>query len=236
MKKLLAILLALAMVMSLAACGSAPADDDDKKDKDDKEIVETTEETTEEETTEEAPEEVIEEGVIVKGTIDGDVYKNPSMGITFTKPESWVYSTDEEIADMNGADYEEYSDPEDFQDFLDSAGSFYDMAVEQPDSGSNVMVLVEDLSVYDSVGISAEDYQDMLAETFLATGMYELDGEYTDVTLGDAEYSRAVYSCEVSGVTISQAYYIAMNGDYVICIIVTPGAGDDIASIEAMFS
>ena len=33
-----------------------------------------------------------------RGTVEGDVYQNEYMGIKFTKPSSWVYSTDEEIA------------------------------------------------------------------------------------------------------------------------------------------
>ena len=34
-----------------------------------------------------------------RGTIDENVYKNDFLKFEFTKPDSWVYYTDEEIAD-----------------------------------------------------------------------------------------------------------------------------------------
>ena len=41
-----------------------------------------------------------------RGKIEGDTYKSEYLGLEFTKPSSWVFSTDEEIASsMNiGAD------------------------------------------------------------------------------------------------------------------------------------
>ena len=37
---------------------------------------------------------------LTRGVVEGDVYKNESLGLNFNKPSSWVYSTDEEIAAM----------------------------------------------------------------------------------------------------------------------------------------
>ena len=36
---------------------------------------------------------------ITRGTVNGDVYTNDVLGFEFTKPSSWTYSTDEEIAE-----------------------------------------------------------------------------------------------------------------------------------------
>ena len=39
-----------------------------------------------------------------RGKIEESVYTNEYLGFKFTKPESWVFSTDEEIAEAVGLD------------------------------------------------------------------------------------------------------------------------------------
>lgn len=234
MRKLLAILLALAMVMSLAACGSEPADDD-KKDKDDKkEVVETTEETTEEETTEPVTDEfegstrVESAADLTRGTIKGHVYKNESLDIEFEKPKAWTYMTDEQISamlNMSGVF------DTDVDNLLEELGSFIDMGAMDFTTGEGVIILLENPEAY--IGInSEEDYLDSVMSNRESMGSgLSLVGEYEDVTLGSHTYKKALLEDEL----MKQAYYIDYVNDYLICIIVTV-VNRDVSDVEAMFS
>ena len=231
MKKLLAILLALAMVMSLAACGSEPADDD-KKDKDNKkEVVETTEEPTEEETTEPVTEENPEQ--ICRGVINGDAYVNPYIGLKFTKPSEWTYSTDEEIAATLGIGLEALNAPDGYAELLEEMGSVYDMRVEDGDGISSVMVLIEKPN-----GIEAEAYLNMLVQglEYQSAVSYTQIGEYETVSLGRNDYVKATFSATASGVTMQQAYYVCNVNEYTVTVISTVFGEVTLESVEAMFS
>ena len=73
MKKFISLFLAIVMLAMLVGCNNVPSGGGDNKGDTPK-------------------------AELSRGTIDGDVYTNEYLGFKFTKPESWVYSTDEEIA------------------------------------------------------------------------------------------------------------------------------------------
>ncbi len=75
MKKILAIILALAMLLSLAACSG------NKTEKSETEVITVTPE---------------------RGTVENGIYKNSAFGIGFSAGENWYFLTDEEIASAMG--------------------------------------------------------------------------------------------------------------------------------------
>ena len=74
MKKFLALTLAVVMALLLVSCTFVSSNKDEQPDDSKK-----------------SPE-------LSRGIIEGDIYTSEYLDLTFTKPESWVYSTDEEIA------------------------------------------------------------------------------------------------------------------------------------------
>jgi hypothetical protein len=240
MRKLLAILLALAMVMSLAACGSEPADDD-KKDKDDKkEVVETTEEPAEEETTELVT-EVEEEKAssisgIDQGTNDENTYQNDSLNLSFELPSStWKFLSEDEVASLMNISGTFEGDP---ADYLDRFGLFYDMCAISFSTNDSVQIIIQDVA---SLGLNLDAY-DNIEDVYLnnvllgasSKGTIDNVSEYEDVTLCGETYRRVVLDYTTSGVTGQMAYYVSAEDDYVVCIAIM-AVTTDLGEIESCF-
>ena len=81
---------------------------------------------------------------ISRGKIVADVYKNEYLGFEFTKPASWVYSTDEEIAAaMNLAVDKLLGD--NYKEALENNPAIYDMMVVDTITRTNINIVYENL-------------------------------------------------------------------------------------------
>lgn len=267
MKKLLAILLALSMIISLAACGSDSDDDSkSKKDKDEvaEEVVgENNDESNEnddkdedknedsddvEKPTEgkkpnkndkpEKDETEDEPQTISRGKIKGDVYTNDCLNLTFTKPSSWRYMSDEELAAAVGASADMFKDPERFEQALESQTSVYDFMVLDPVTGTCLMLCFENLSHAGNANISEEAYISAVEyQLSTQTAMtVERMGDNKVVKLGEEEYLAALYRATVGNQSFVQVYYVRAIGDYMCSVVVTLRGDYDYNDIEAMFS
>lgn len=174
---------------------------------------------------------------ISRGTIEGDTYHNEVLEIQFTKPESWVYYTDEEIASaMNIAVDQMMS--ESFQNIFESIPSVYDMMVFDTVTRTNIVVGYEDVAQTFGGEITEEKYLDAAKKQLAvnATGMNtDFSDETEEVKLGDVEFTRAICSTTANGVTMLQVYYVRDIGDYMAFVVVTIPSGYTVAEIEAMF-
>ena len=91
MKKLIALLLALIMVLSFAACSKGePAPDNSGN-----ESSQNEESSSEGESESKSNEEKLDH---IRGSVDGLTYTNTAAEITFAAPEGWVFFNDDEIA------------------------------------------------------------------------------------------------------------------------------------------
>ncbi len=237
MKKLLAILLALAMVMSLAACGSDPADDD-KKDKDDKkEVVETTEEPTEEETTEEVTEPEDEKALssseLIHGSTDGKVYTNDSINVEIELPSSWEFMSDEELAAMMSLAGE--VDTALMMEAFERFGMFYELMAYDTEADDVIQIVIQDLNYYGGDAAGEDEYLDgmILADRYHAT--VSNVSEYEEVVLGNETYTRATFDAVTpAGHSVKQAHYVSIQSDYVVSVSITV-KDTEISEIESYF-
>ncbi len=215
MKKLLAVLLAAAMLFSFAACGGS-------KEELDNDVEKTTE----------APVEAVK---LSRGAITGDAYSNEFLGVTFTKPADWVYLSDKEIAETINIG----QDALDFTDFelaLAEQSTIYDMVAKDELYGNNIMVCFENTEISGGREITAEEYGSILKSNLegqtALNYTFENEGK---ACLGDTEFIRTVFTAESNGTTLKQAYYIRCVGKYAMTVIVTL-TNIDITDAEAMFS
>lgn len=173
---------------------------------------------------------------ITRGTIDGNVYSNDYAGLTFTKPDSWVYSTDEEIADAMevGADV---IDAESFAETLGKMATVYDMMVIDMATGTNVSIMYENLTLTNGDAMTAEAYADVLKTQFdaLSEMSYTVSATET-VSLGGEDWTRMTASVDYSGITMTQAYYLRANGTVMMAVVVTVVGDTELSTVEAMFS
>ena len=218
MKKLLAIIVCLGLMLSFVAC-----DNDEQKVAAPKDDTQTSQNDSVESEIESAVEEVAK---FARGKIVGNVYSSDYSGIKFTKPISWDYSTDDEILEIIGGVV-----GQDTLDGILANGSGYDM-VATDGLGNSVMVGYENLAASNATNISEQDYIDITKSQLLQMG-YTSRGTSSTILAGN-NYLKHEMALTANGVTITQAYYVRKIGDYMSFIIVT-ATDKSIASIEAMF-
>ncbi len=168
-----------------------------------------------------------------RGTVDGNVFTSTFSGLTFTKPDDWVYYTDEEIADATGTALEMFKDNEAFEKAADaSLIDFYAVA----ESGDNV-----NLSY--SKGVLFTLFQPSIDKTVADTraayesaGITCVVGGQTDAKLGSVEMQKVTFTLTYYGVEMHQYCYFTMVGNYFMSVACTTVTGLTAADFEAMFS
>lgn len=212
MKKLLALTLAVVMALLLVSCNSAPSNEGEQPD-DSKKVTELS-----------------------RGTIEGDVYTSEYLGISFTKPESWVYSTDEEIAAMVNLGVDMVLG-ENFKEALENNPTIYDMMAVDIITRSSINVGFENLSKTFATNITVEQYvQALKAQVANVSGMTVTFPESIEtVKLGETEFTKVDCTVTVQGVSMKQVYYLKKVDKFMSFIIVTIPSGYTTEQIEAMF-
>ena len=172
MKKLLALLLCLAMALGLCACGAAAPqgeikDASELKNKEKTELSEALEEAAEEveesaaaEIAEEAEEALppktaeneeneetaeIEEAFDI-GAVSGGRYENAFLGIGCELGEDWTYLEREQLAEMVGLATDLFED-ENYREKIAQADMFQDMYAGRQDGLATVNVMIQNLGV-----------------------------------------------------------------------------------------
>lgn len=239
MKKVIAILLALASVMSFSAC----------EDKDEEPAsISSVEEATEADKDNEL-EEAIKKNYSASfedfefGVSENGVYTSNFGGIKFNAPEGYIFSTREEILKMMnlGAEFLD-DDMLDMYSLVAQQTTVYDMLAKDAVTGDNVIVLYENLRAYGENApdvYTAELYVDAMDAQFetMNTGIVYTPVSRENVTLAGKEFLKAEYSCqyEIMGdASMTQIYYVRKDGDYITGVIISTGFGDKSLSVEEL--
>ena len=171
-----------------------------------------------------------------RGTIEGDVYTSEFAGITFTKPESWVYSTDEEIAQVMNVGAE-LLDRSEFEQKAAELTTIYDMMVKDVLWGNNVSVAFENLQLSQASNITVDQYIETVKTLMVqqASVMNYEFGDTAEVKLGEQTYSRLPATGSYSGISFDQYMYLRKEGVYMIVITISVFDGTAVSEFEAMF-
>jgi hypothetical protein len=173
---------------------------------------------------------------ISRGTIDGSVYKNEVLDFEFTKPSSWVYYTDEEIAATMNFAVDNLLDDK-FQNALENNSVVYDMMVVDSITRTNISVGYENLGKTSWTNMTEKQYIEALKNQL--SSVSSMNVTFTDeietVKLGNTEFTKCVCTNRVSGVSMTQVYYLRNIGGYMAMVIVTIPRGYTVAKIEGMF-
>jgi hypothetical protein len=181
------------------------------------------------------------------GSVDDNVYTSNFSGITFTAPDGWSFSSEEEILQMMNLGSSVLSDKAQLYTEIAQQTTIYDMMASNATTGDNVIVLYENLNAYGSGVADAYDvdtYIDVLdsqMESLASSGITFEKKDSGKVTLSGREFSKVEFDTtyETYGYTAKQAYYIAKEGDYIIAVVSTLGQysdEDDLSVFEEYFS
>lgn len=195
-KKIIIGILSLTLAFSMIACGGF-------KESGTKEISGTEQQKN-------------EKVVAERGTFEGSVYTNKSMGIQATFPEGCTMYSDEEIQQLVGA-------KTDVKEDVDKAmsGTIYDVIAVTADQNASIQVEIEDTEKSAGKALSAKAYGEVLAanlkDTYSNAGIEAGEVEVNETTLDGMEF--AVVSVSVNG--MSQKYGIHQVENYVIVFSMT---------------
>ena len=103
-----------------------------------------------------------------------------------------------------------------------NAVTIYDMIAQDPYSGTNVIILYENLSlVQDGLSYSAEDYLQASNEMLEQTGFYDNFSATSEVTLCGETYVSQNITGNMNGVATNQYYFTRRIDDYMLSIIIS---------------
>ena len=214
MKKIIALLVAGLMMMSFASCVSTEGGNDGSSD------IKSNVSAQKKE--------------ISRGKVDGDTYKNEYFEFEFTKPASWVYSTDEEIAAAMNMSVDLLGDK--YEETLKNNTALIEMMAIDVTTGTNINIAVENLAKSFASNITEEQYVEALKKQL--ANVQNMTIEFSDKTdrinIGGNEFLRASLTNTVNGVTMTQVYYLRNLDGYMCVITATLVSGYDISDIEAM--
>ncbi len=236
MKKILAIILALTLLLSLCSCNFSDKDLTEELGKLNDIVSNLNEGIINLDITEDVVSKIQEIiPSVSRGVIEGNVYKSKFSGITFTKPDSWVYSTDEEIAAAMNMGAEMLNQGE-FEKTMAQVKSVYDMRAISATTGANISVQYENLALSLMSSMTEEQYIDAFIGIINDQEGVEIKNDVkSSIKLGDKEYTKVEYVLSMSGVEVNQAVYVRKIGNYMNSIIVTL-VTETVEEIEAMFS
>lgn len=220
MKKIIALMLALIMVLSFAACSGEEEAHDHDHDHTEEPAVEN----------EEQPIEEPEEDVLAKrGTVADYVYANDAFGIGFEGDTDWLYYSDEEIAATMGIAAEKMLSPE-AADLLQEATIIYDMYCVNLTTGSSVNINHENIGVlYGS--IMDEEYYLEISKTQLeaqATGLDLTRNEVGTTVIAGEEVPCLYVEINFSGITVYETILAKKSGNWVSVITVSGMSEEDV--------
>ena len=250
MKKIICLVLAVVMMtMVFVGCDMNSQDNADDAGKDDYKPTHVTtvsdneanadvtaETTTVADTEADTSQNEVSETGISRGTIDGNVYTNNYLKFKFTKPESWYYSTDADIAALMNLGIEMFLNDQ-FKKALENNPSMYDMRVVDSATGTSIIVAYENLEKSFATNITEKQYIDAVKYQF--TNISGISADFSDelvtVKLGGTEFTRVLCNVTTSGVTMTQVYYVHKADGYMSSVIVGIQGGYSVEQIEAMF-
>lgn len=246
MKKLFALLLALAMVFCLAACGESKGSKDTTTEPTTEPTEEVTTAPTEEPT--DAPTEEVTEAPTdatepnsdetddaIRGIIEGDVYTNELVQLGFQLPEGWCFASDSEIAQITGLTQDMIG--EDMSKLLDQGLSAMVFYAFNDQGTSNVNMNVQKVPGVSALPMDTytESVCDMIPNLMAQANMTVNSIEAREVEFAGETRLGIFYETEFSGAVLQQFSYYLASGDYLATVTVTCQDADEIPQIIAQF-
>lgn len=173
-----------------------------------------------------------------RGEVSGNVYTSEYAGITFTKPDSWKFATDEEIANAMDIGLDMIESDE-FNQEAAKMLTVTDMMASDPATNTNIIVTFENLKRTNNTDITLEEYADLAInnmKTQLGDDISVTVLSNEDVTLCNDTFRKIALQVTVYSTQLEQYMYCKNCGDFMAIITVTDNAGNSEEIYEAMFS
>ncbi|MDO5133588.1 MAG: hypothetical protein Q4D81_11490 [Eubacteriales bacterium] len=175
-----------------------------------------------------------------KGKVEGQVYTNEFFGIRVELPDSWIYSTDEDLAQLMQKTQSTLNN-DDINDMLDSGSIFYDMMASQLSEGKQILAQIQDFGEYAGLlNLSPRLYYEFVMQgengEFLKQSMESVGVTNVELSIEDTDFmGEKIPSLVLSGtmysVPLYERFIMFANGRYGMCLIATTYYTDDTQSV-----
>ncbi len=152
-----------------------------------------------------------------QGVITETGFESEYLNLKFDTPQGFIMATEEEMLEMSdlGAEYAELD-----KKLIDysKAVNVYEMMAVDPATSANVILMSEKLAFSN---IKMKDYIGALKEQLsnIANMSYQIDENTTEATIGGKEFTKLSAIADVSGIKLSQNYYIRIENSRAEVII-----------------
>lgn len=217
MKKQLSLLLAIVMLLSLTACGSA------------EETPAPTNTAAPEETTAAPTEKPVSASEVI-GSVNGQSYTNPYFGMGCQLEDTWSIATTEEMAEIIGLTQDALRESE-YSDVLEDSGLVYDLYASASDGLTTVNVTIENLGLLYGLTMDEAAYAEASVKQFPAAleavGMTDVTTEITSISFAGSEHTAVRVHCLYSDVDFYETLVCVKKGNY-MAVITAASYFDDI--------
>ncbi len=167
------------------------------------------------------------------GEWNNGVYENKFLGLKFKLPDGWTYSSDEEIAKTMNIGKELLNDDQKAAAEIANLTSVYYIMANNPNTGDNISIMTEK----PLMEATTEYYLSQLKSQLSSVKSMEYKiGEVTKEKVANIEFDVLTVTAKMSGIELTQKYYIHKMDKYFLDIIVTDVSGkDDIKNITTYF-
>lgn len=168
---------------------------------------------------------------------EGNTYSSSTLGAKITLDEGWVFSTDEEIAELNNVVLDIAG--EDYADQLKDANMIYDMMAANETTGDNISINLQNMGLMFGKVITPETYinlsissvEDMLSQM----GAENIQSSVEKVEFAGKEETALLVKSEINGVPMYQMCVAKTCGNYMANVTITAILEDNTADILAKF-
>ncbi|MEL7604241.1 MAG: hypothetical protein AAGU77_13880 [Bacillota bacterium] len=173
---------------------------------------------------------------LARGVIAQGVYTSDYAGLSFTAPEGWTFTTDEELADLMDMSADAMSDAGmEFSEDALKKQVLYDMQAKDPYTGANVLLLYENLALTGNTGISETKYLETTIKQLKDADVYAYAfGEITETQLCGQTYQMV--QADMTDYGMTQYYYARKVGKYMLCTIISLPSAGDVSDITGCFA
>lgn len=228
MKKLLALILSVLMLVSFAACDSSSTTNDDVRGD-----ITSTSSDTDSSSSDSTSSEEIEFSI---GDAEGNKYENKFIGIGCELDSSWTFYTDAQIAELNNIVTDSLD--EDYAEQVKDANVIYDMYATTA-NGDTININLEKLSGIGSGVIDAETYIDVampqLKDSMAQMGVTVDKCEKTTFNFAGATADGIIMNISGSGASAFQKIVCLKRGSYIAVIGVATYNTDTTDDLLAKF-
>ena len=230
MKKITAMLLTLLMLLTRAACGQ----------KEPEQTGGTVEPGATPDQSVTGQVDAAEQGGETPelGAVNGGTYTNTFAGIGCTLDETWVFYTEEQIAEINGFLTDGTSD-EDMKKLMESNQSVQDMYASSTDGLMTINVVFQNMGLLFGTTMSAEESAELASEqlpdAMTTYGFEKVSAAVTTAEFAGADRPALTITAEVQGTPMYELMVCMKEGSYVYCVTLCSYTEDVTAEMAALF-